>query len=478
MPGLTENGLTIRSLDEVKAHYEELFKAAFGDIDTDPASTFGQFIGVISEPAAEIWEEVENVYQNQYPTGAAGVSLDNTMQYNNLFRLESTTSKALATVYGDQGTVVPAFRIFSTLETANRFYSLVDVTIDKAVVIDSTVTVDTVANSYVYDVIINSTSTTYTSDSDATEGEITEGIKTSINNAFSIVEAINNFDGTVTIKSTDLETSYSIDVGTNLSITTIGSTVDTESINRGAISAPTGTLTVIDTPVSGLDSVYNFFDATLGRETETDPNAKLRRLNSLAISGKATLDSMYANITQNVADVTEVTVYENITDITDPEGRPPHSIEVNAIGGEDTDLAREIWESKAAGIQTHGNSSAIHIDNQGFSRVINFTRPTDQYTHIFVNLTLSIEEDFPDNGVQLVSDNLLAYGNTFNIGQDLIIQKFYTPIYSVTGIDSADVFIDLTANPGDTPSYVTTNISVSSSEIAVFDSSRIFVNII
>ena len=53
-------------------------------------------------------------------------------------------------------------------------------------------------------------------------------------------------------------------------------TVDASSIDTGPIGALSGTLTVIETPITGWDSVTNATDATLGANLETDPELRAR----------------------------------------------------------------------------------------------------------------------------------------------------------------------------------------------------------
>lgn len=465
--GLTENGLVIKSLDDIKTDAETRLKEAFGEINTDAASVFGQLIGVLSEVASEVWQELENVYQNQYPSGANGISLDNAVAYNAITRLEATRSLVDVVLFGTQGTLVETGTRVSTAETNNVFFTTSDVTIDAAFVVESEVTVDTVANTFSYTVTINGTPYTYISDSDATEDEITAGLESAIN-ASSDVVATDNQDGTVKVVSVDSKTTFSIVAGANLSLSRIGTPSESQSFEKGEISAPAGTITIIDTPVSGLDEVNNLLDATIGIPIETDQGLRNRRLNSLSVPGASTLDAMFSNILNNVPDVTDVTVTDD--DVA-------HTISVIVSGGTDLDVAEEIFRVKPAGIELLGTTSVPIVDSQGNTQTIKFTRPTDKYAHVKVDLTLSTEEQFPTNGEDQVSDNILAFGETFNSGQDMIHKAFYTPVFDIAGIADAEVYIDLTTNPGDTPSYVQTNIAVAATEIARFASSRIDVSI-
>ena len=476
--GLTYEGLNIRSLSSVIALYENLMREAYGEVDTSADSVFGQLIGAMSEPLAEIWEQLENVYHSQYPSAASGISLDNAIQFNALIRLEKTASTVPAVLFGTQGTLVPAATRFSTLETNNAFYTLIDKTIDVAESVTADITVDTVANLFTYEVTINTIVSSFVSDSNASEGEITQGLTDQINIDHTLVVATDNLDGTITIVAADLITPFLIAAGTDLSVSKFGTPVDTEAVLTGSLTAPINTLTVIDTPVTGLDEVTNIIQETTGRDEEIDQELRLRRAESLNKAGSSTIDAIHARLLQNVEGLTDVNVIENASDIVDGAGRPPHSFECTIVGGDDEDIAKEIWESKPAGIQTHGNTSAEHVDTQGVTRVMNFSRPVNLYAHVRVDLTIAAENGFPVNGLSLIQENILAYGETFDIGQDLIIQKFFTPVYAVPGISDANIYLDLTPNPGDAPSYVQANIPVDTTEIANFDLTRIIVTIL
>ena len=158
-------------------------------------------------------------------------------------------------------------------------------------------------------------------------------------------------------------------------------------------------------------------------------------------------------------------------------GRPPKSFEAVVEGGSDADVALKIWQLKPAGIQTFGNTHVVITDSQGNPQGIDFTRATPVYIWVQVTLTLNPQETFPANGQELVSEAILAYGNTLGIGIDVIIQRVQAVCFSVPGIASATVQLARTLNVTDTPSYVSTDITIGETEISVWDLSRIDVSI-
>lgn len=162
---------------------------------------------------------------------------------------------------------------------------------------------------------------------------------------------------------------------------------------------------------------------------------------------------------------------------TESGGRPPKSFEAVVEGGSDADVALKIWQLKPAGIQTFGNTHVVITDSQGNAQGIDFTRATPVYIWVLVTLTLNPQETFPSNGQELVSEAILAYGDTLGIGIDVIIQRVQAVCFSVPGIASATVQLARTLDLSTTPAYVSTDIDIGETEISVWDLSRINVSI-
>lgn len=560
--GLTPEGFVIKRQPDIIADLEERFKNAFGNINVDAASVFGQIIGVQSKPLIDLWELAQLVYLSQYANSAEGKSLDDVSLLVGVSRLESTESTVTGVLIGDEGTVVPAGTQASIVNTTNGFETVEEITINKLSLLKATIGVANVLDLTLYNVTINGIQYGMTSDADATAEEIAAGLVVEINSGQSDVDATDNGDGTLTLISADLVTEFSADVDVNLQFDNLGTPVGFIALEKGSIPVPANTLTVIDTPVSGLDEVINLTAGTTGRDVETDAELRARRKLSLRIAGAGTVEAIKARIAQEVDGVTLSRVYENrenyyqttitvsvdtaedtsdytvyingiafmiISDgsatieeiatalvnsinagslsvtatdnldgtfnvvgsvagiihsfFVDPrlsitQGRPPHSFECVVVGGDDQDIVDKIWLVKPAGIEAWGNTPGIVVDSEGNNQPISFSRPVPKYAWIYVDLTLNDEEIFPADGEDQVAENILEKGNTFEIGDDLIIQKFFGPIYQVPGIGNADISVALTDDPGDPPSYVFTNLPIGEVEVAVFDLARITINII
>ncbi|MCP3944605.1 MAG: hypothetical protein GY710_24440 [Desulfobacteraceae bacterium] len=252
--------------------------------------------------------------------------------------------------------------------------------------------------------------------------------------------------------------------------------VDIEMIaqNTGPISANSGSLTIIETPVSGIESLTNLEDASSGRDLESDSDYKLRRLELLQRSGVATIEGI-RNKLLGVEDVIQAIIIENPLLTTDINGRPGKSFESIVLGGEDQAIANTIFESKPAGIESHGTILKTVVDSQGISHAIKLSRPTEKDIFLIVTIVPNNNpaegDTYPTNGDILIKTAILEFVNDFKIGQDVIVSQFFTPINTVTGIHGIQIFVGLNPSP-----TLSDNIAISPTEIARFDSVRITVN--
>ena len=486
MAGLTSNGFERKKLSDIKLSIESKLQSAFGPINIQPDSVFGQIIGILSEAISEVWEAAENVYNSQYPESAEGFSLDNVADLVGITRLSETKSSSVIIMEGTEGTVIPSETIFKQEITSFLFETDVPVTISRLNSLKEVISVNTIPSvgDITYTITLKKGSgaavpfSTIKSIGDA-ENDILEALKILIDADSNYTASHDTVSETLTIIVSDLETSCEITVTSELTIDEIWTPATVSALEEGDKDVPINSITIIETPVSGLNQVDNITQGTPGRDTETDLELRIRRRQSLRISGSASVPAIEAILLQEVENVTSVTVIDNRTDFVDGDGRPPHSFEAIVTGGTDQDILDKLWSVKAAGIQTYGNTSGFVTDSQGDLQALYFSRPTPKYVHIELTITLNTEEEFPSTGVQGIKDAIVEYGESLKAGDDLIVQRFFTPIYTIPGILDITIYQhDVTTNPGDIPSYVTTNISIASNEIAMFDESRISVTVV
>ena len=472
--GLTTDGFIRKRLQDILDTLRTELEATFGPINTAEDSVFGKLLGVTAERLSAVWELAEAVYFGLYPASAEGTQLDNVAQLVGLARIAAGTSTSILSATGTQGTVVPISTEFSVDDTGEVFESDAAVTIDKADAIRLDISVSGVADNEDYTVTIAGTDHTIDSGGGATAISIAAALVAELTSAQVLMDATDNLDGTFFIQSADLESGYSTAVAATgagaLTIDTLASPIATTAQNTGSILGLAGTITVIDTPVAGLDSVTNLEDAIVGRDVETDVELRLR-IQSVR-QGFATDESIRSRLLDEVPGVSSVTIISNRTDSV-VSGQPAHSYQAIVQGGTDQAVADKLWEVQPSGIQSFGSEAEVVVDSQGNNQDVNFSRPTNEYAWVKVVYTLHPEDTFPTGGAQAIKDAIKAYGDAFTVGQDLLVQPICVPVFSVPGLQSAVITIDVTAAPGGPPTYGAADIAVDADTLLLFDTARI-----
>jgi uncharacterized phage protein gp47/JayE len=496
MAGLTANGFVKKTLDEIKTDLENSFRTLFGPfVNLLPSSVFATLIGIFSERIAEVWDVAEEVYNSQYPDTAEGVSLDNIGAYNLIDRIEEEFSTVEGfLLFGDAGTIVPVTTQFSVQNNPdNIFQPDEQVTLGEGVnavqKLQAAGSVDGGSFALSY------------------KGEVTEPLSHDAT-ASDIADALNELDGLsgVEVASGSLSGGFDITFGGDdglqeqpllevvSSLTNSGDPVEASvtevtpgepqavvnltAIEAGAKAAAAGTLTVIDTPVSGLERVTNPLDAELGRAEETDADYRVRRAASLTIAGSASTDAIRAKLL-NLPGVLAAIVLENDSSSADEDGRPPNCIEAIVDGGESETIAETIWKSKAGGIQTYGNTSDTVVDSLGVTRTVYYSEAIQK--PVYVSLDLTVDETvFPDDGVDAVKEAILDFGETLTIGEDVIVYpKFVSVLNDIDGILDVAIRIGLApvnTSPGDPA--VDANLAIAFDEKATFSNANLSVNVL
>lgn len=242
--------------------------------------------------------------------------------------------------------------------------------------------------------------------------------------------------------------------------------VTAQAIETGPLVGLAGTITVIETPVSGWSTVTNALDAAEGQDIETDADLRLRRENELRTASNAALEAIRTHVLA-VTNLTSAKVFENISDITDGDGLPPHSIQVVTLGGAAADIRTAIFESIGAGIQTYGSISGTVTDTEGVSHTINYSTATEKQIYIICNVTKDPDE-FPVDGATQIQTAVLAYGDALVMGKDVVANAITARVFSIPGVLDCTTLIGLSNPP---VSSVTIPIAIR--ELATFDSSRL-----
>jgi hypothetical protein len=199
-----------------------------------------------------------------------------------------------------------------------------------------------------------------------------------------------------------------------------------------------------------------------------------RRAETIRAGGSSPLDAVRRAIA-DVTDVTQVRAFENTTDVTDADGRPPHSLDVLVVGGTDQAVADALWSAKAAGIRTWGSTSRTVTDSGGTARSVSFSRPS--VVNVYVAATVERDPSVYPTAADLlavVGPALAAVGDLLQIGEPVRVELLRSTIFRLPGvIDVPSVRLGRTASPTGTA-----NLSIGRRELADLDSSRVTVAVV
>lgn len=467
--GLSSTGFKQKRLADIILSMNSRISDQLGvQIATEPNSVFGQLVGVFAYEIADLWEQASQVYGAMYPHTASGVSLDNASALAGITPISAEKTTVVCTCYGTSGTMIP---YGSQIGSQNLTFECADT----SVYIDSSkasyvgISVPSVNLGDTYSVTIDGTVYSYTAIAYDTPALVLTGIGSQISVAGISAQVSNDV---LEITTDDQQDTFSVLVNANLNIDSVGSPVKFSCTETGAITPALGTLTTIITNYAGWESVNNLVPANVGRNAESDTALRQRWNSSLYTRSVAMTDSI-ASALMLLNGVTSATVYENETDTTDLDGRPPHSIEAVVGGGDADEIGLTIWQKKSAGIDTFGSESVSVTDSQGFAHTINYNRPLPIDVWLDIAVVEYPEESLPADASTRIIDAVMSYGKSLTVGNDVILQRFMGEIYrNVPGIG----YITVTAST-DGVTFSSSNITISAREIAVFDSSKVQVTI-
>ncbi len=438
--GLTPAGFVAKTLLELKDEIEAAWQAEFGaNVDLDPNSPDGQVIGIFSERLAELWELAQAVYSSQDPDKAVGQALDAVAAITGTLRSAARASTVTLTATGDDGTILLTGREASVAITGDRFATTEDgtlVLVADWVALTPYAVGDRVHND---DRIYQCTDDGVSAASPGPEGE-SDSIS----------------DGTVTWRFLG-EGEAAVDI-------------PAEAVEAGPKAAAAGTLTTIETPVSGWTDVNNVEDAVLGEDEEEDDHLRAKREFELAASGAGTLPAIRADVLK-VLNVTAAIVFKNDSNVTDADGRPPHSVEAVVEGGDDQDIGEALFANVSAGIEPYGTESVTVTDSQGLEWEVGFSRP--ETVDIYMDLTVTKDPNvFPVDGEDQVVQAIIDDEVNHPIGKDVKASRIIAQVFKVPGVLDVVVLVD------DSPSPASTSVTIGVRQRADFDTGRIDVTLV
>lgn len=443
--GLLSTGFAAKTLEVVRADIsDKISNRISASLNLTDKSSIGKLIGIISEALTELWELAEASYGLWDPDSASGDGLRKLSAITGTLALDATRSTVVLTLCGISGSATPL--------------------IGTRVAVTST--------SLEFETTTESPSTFTAVSAWATATALVAGDRrrTNVGGVDRIYQCVSA--GTTHASTPPSDETASVTDGT-ATLTYLGrgtGAVDfnAQAVATGPIVAVARDITTIRTPVLDWNTVINIDAATPGVSRETDEELRVRREEEINRLGSSPIDAIRSDIL-DVAGVTSCVVFQNLTDTTDGDGVPPHSVEVLVQGGDDQDIFDALLDAVAAGIRTHGTETGSAVDDSGNSHVVKFSRPVE--VNIYVDIVLKYTADYPTNGDALVKDLIVAEGNALDVGRNIVSTHVASWVYGQTGVDEVDPpEIDDAAAPGTTATVVITN-----RQIARFATGRITV---
>jgi uncharacterized phage protein gp47/JayE len=468
MSGLTNTGFEIKTFEDIRTDIETVIKDKLGTINLNDESVISQLIGIFIEPNAKLWLALQAINSSTNPDTATGLSLDSICQQIGISRLIATATTVKVELTGVNQTLVTAGNEITGTGVNATFRLDNDVTISNSKCVDASIVI-TSDGFDDYTLNINDTVITYTKFFGESKEIILDNLISLINDADIGISA-SNVNEALYLKS-DSNESFSIYITTGMNFTTVTSQGMATCTLKGEIFAASGSLQIIRTPVFGWLAVNNFEAGLTGRNLETDNELRLRRSISLKRAGAGTVDAIIARIL-DVTGVISVSLNENFTNVA-IGGLPPHSFETLVTGGTDIDIGNAIWRTRPTGIETIGNVSVTVKDINGVDRIVKFSRAVKLYIFVRVTLTKADNNTYPANGDNVIKNDILNKIRSLKIGETVVYQSFYNSIYKVGGIISALVEIGSSLNESPTPALSANNVTVSPTQIAITDLTKI-----
>ena len=450
--GLTPNGPNIKRLDVILDEmHTDLSKRWGVNTRQNPESFINHLLTDVADQIAQLWELGEDVYHSQYPSSAEGRSLDNAAQYGGSTREAAAKSYYPIHCTGRDGTKLAAGTMISSTMNPTTQLTITDTReITRSAFNKAAIKISSLGTGDVYTVAINGAVYSYALTDPGTVA-ILKGM----------AEAIKDEDFTVTvdeenellrIEAKDITSTNVLVLSENLTTDTVTTIITFGTVETGDILLPEGVITNIVKADAGLLSVANLCTYIAGRDEETDTEFRQSYADKIFNRSSMMLESIRSAILNNVQGVTSVAPDENPTHEWDEYGRPPHSIEIVVDGGDSTEIAQQILQKKAGGINTYGDTSVVLAGAYDEDITIRFSRPTTIYTWFHLGITLSKTEAIPPNYVDLLREVVLENMTALEAGADVVPQQFMSELYKAcSGISYIDIKLFTTADAGAEP---------------------------
>lgn len=460
--GLTKDGPNIKRLDVILDEMHDYLTEQWGvNTRQNPESLLNDLLTSVADHIAELWEFGEDVYYSQYPSSAEGISLDNAAQFGGSTREPATKSYYPIHCTAVDGTKLAAGTIIaSTTNPATQLSIVNDMVVSRASCNGAQIKV-AAYDGNPFTIAINKVPYTYNAESEDVNA-ILNGIAAALKSE-DYTTSVDEENGLLNLEAVDKTASFELVLTENLTTETVTSIIVFGTVETGNILLPEGVITEIVKADANLVAVTNKCSYIAGNDEETD--AVFRQSYADKIFGRSTrmIESIRSAILENVQGVLSVAGYQNDSNETDSFGRPPHSIEIVVDGGDQTEIAQQIMEKKAGGIQTFGSVTVSIPGLYGEDIPIHFNRPENVFVWFKVDITLAKNESLPSNYAELLRNVILNRVAYLDAGDDVVPQQFISELYAeCPGISYIDITLHSETTRGEKPEvYDERSVSIS-----------------
>lgn len=223
-------------------------------------------------------------------------------------------------------------------------------------------------------------------------------------------------------------------------------------------------VSTIVTPIAGLTSVALVADSTtLGRDTESDAELRVRILSQPYAPGSGTLPAIKAAL-ERTPGIESAVVYENVSttsQVVAGFNTPGKSVQAIVYGtAADEVIGRTLLDNVAAGIGTAGNHSYVETAN-GESRTVRWRVATG--VAIQVRITGLVATGDIDAAKDAIRAAVTARINSLTIGTDLFLSRVSLAVSGVSAVtDYTGIEIKKTGGV-----YAAANVAIGQTEKAV-----------
>ena len=483
--GLTPKGPVIKRLDTIIGEiHDDLSDGWKVNTRLNPNSFLNVQVTAFADKIAELWELGQDIYDAMYPWSAENADLDNAVQYGGISREDAEPTIYPIHCECIEGTSIPrGIRIRTNTNPTIEFLARASSIVSRGAFNRARIRVAALQSPGIYTIVLNGNSYSYTAETDdpaqdpVTEEKILDGLLAAVIDDDVLLSVSENM---LLINSFDLQRQHNMILSANLTTETVTSIVAFASEIDGEIALPNGTITeiVMQVPGSGLISVINLVPYIAGRLRETDVQLRQSYADKIFHRSNRMLESIKSAILLNVQGINAVAAFQNDTNQVDAYGRWPHCIEVVVDGGSDYEIALQIRDRKAGGIQTFGSVEVIVPGEEGEPMVERFNRPEYVYTWYRLVLALNPAEILPPNYVETITQIILDAMRTVIPGQSIVPQRLIEArIYgTVPGIGFIETRTFTTTDPNEHPDLAQFNtgpVSITPRQRAVTQDTRI-----